>query len=749
MTLSGKETTMRRGACLLALWGMTVPSASAGEFFSAGTPPANATISATAEPSRTGATPSGPQKFTRSAAAAPQSNETLRNYYQELFGTNPPQEAGGRMSLTPRSSTADAVVSPVSGSTNSATKTLSPATAGPQRSEGASALSPVKSTAPFSQTFSSNSPSPAVQSRPGMSESTTGADGSRVVHAEFRDESQPGEQKIQQIHEERFSARPFPGAPARPTAPPVESFKGMERQEVSAIATGSSGTAAISPTAATAPAASATGSRGSVSFSRTNAATTTSRSTASAPRGTTGKMDANGSSLTQAPAVTVEWRKQSDLNVGQECLCHLIVKNAGQSSAKDMEVQAYFPESVRLINAKPAPMASDRYLGWKVEELKPGEERIIEITMVPLQRGDINTRAEVRFSGLANGHFAVAEPMLEISMEGPRQVLIGESAAQTVTVSNPGTGIASHVQIEAIIPEGLEHARGQRLQMELGNLNPGESRTVRLALAAAKGGPQHLTVNARADSGLSRATTSDVNVIAPNLTATIQGPGLRYLGRQGQFVMSVTNAGQAATDNVQVRYKVPSGFDFVSADRGAQYDSATGLVTWFVGRLEGNQNAEIKVTLLARQSGEFKHLARASSEHGAVADAEFMTTVEATPLLAVQVRDLEDPVEVGAEMGYEIRVRNEGSASAKGVTLACELADGMALVQAEGPVDFVAERNTVVFRSLPEVGAGQTMVFKVKVKVATPGSLRFRAHLSSESVSEPLTAEEMTKFYGE
>ncbi|WP_437223536.1 hypothetical protein SH661x_003255 [Planctomicrobium sp. SH661] len=703
---------MRRGACLLALLGMTVQTAVADDYFSAGTArmqpaKAAATPAATAPAgAAVGKATAAPQKFTRSAQADVP-NDELRNYYKELFGSNPPTaESDGRLNMSAR--TAAAATPPAQ---------------------------PAQPTSSFNM--------PAASGRTVMPASAAVAESeqSKVVHAEFQDDTAAGEQTIQQIHAERFSARPFPGAKGNGGAP---AMPGSDTATfMTAEATPPSVQASVTPTttAAVSPTA---GGRGSVSFSRNTPSAQTRNSAGSAT-----KMESASSAITAAPAVTVEWRKQSDLNVGQECICHLIVKNAGQTAAKDLEVHAHFPESVRLVNAKPAPANSDRFLGWKVDELKAGEERTIEITMIPLQRGDINTRADVRFSGTANGSFAVAEPMLEINVEGPKQVLIGESAAQIVTVSNPGTGIASRVQIEAVVPEGLEHARGQRLQMDLGSLNPGESRSVRLALAAAKGGHHHLTVNARAESGLARAATSEVMVIAPSLTANIQGPGLRYLGRQANFVMSVSNDGEAATDNVQMRYKMPSGFDFVSADRGAQFDPASGLVTWFVGRLERGQKSEIKVTLLARQSGEFKHLARASSEHGAIADAEFMTTIEGTSSLAVQVKDLEDPVEVGSEMAYEIRVRNEGSAAAKGATLTCELADGMTLISAEGPTDFLSEGNTVVFRSLPEVGAGQTVLFKVKVKASAPGSLRFRAHLSSESVSEPLTAEEMTKFYGE
>lgn len=748
MALSGKETTMRRGAYLLALLGMTVQTASANDLFGTGRSRAGATPPAATTPA--GKAAATPQKFTRSAAAQP--NDELRNYYKELFGDLPPEEAApgaagvssGLKPATARPSTPAVAVpkTPVQ---------PSPATAATLRptSPAFDANSFAKPTATGTTSFSANG---AVASGSKVVLGDQMPDESKVVHAQFQDDPAQSEGKIQQVHEERFSARPFPGAKGA-AAGMSDDFSSFELKKEAAPTqpvTASFGPKETTPPVATAmPSTPGTpsASGGSVTFSRT--VTPASSRASAAASVSAAKTEAAISAVTQSPAVSIEWRKQSDLNVGQECLCHLIVKNNGQTAAKSMEIQAYFPENVRLVGAKPAPAASDHYLGWNVDELKPGEERTIEITMIPLQRGDINTRAEVRFSGVANGSFAVAEPMLDVTVEGPAQVLIGESAAQIVTVSNPGTGIATHVQIEAVVPEGLEHTRGQRLQMDLGNLNPGESRSVRLALAASKGGQHRLTVNARADSGLVRSSSSDVMVIAPSLATTIQGPGLRYLGRQASYVLTVANSGEAPTDNVQLRYKVPAGFDFVSADRGAQFDSATGLVTCFIGRMEKGQKEDVKITLLARQSGEFKHHARASSEHGAISDAEFVTAVEATSSLAVQVKDLEDPVEVGSETVYEIRVRNEGTAAAKGVDLVCELADGMTLVNAEGPTRHRIDGSTVIFEELPEVGAGQTSVFKVRVKAAAPGSLRFRALLSSESVSEPLTAEEMTKFYGE
>jgi uncharacterized repeat protein (TIGR01451 family) len=454
-------------------------------------------------------------------------------------------------------------------------------------------------------------------------------------------------------------------------------------------------------------------------------------------------------SAPQSTAVTLEWVKQGEINVGQECRCQLLVKNTSQSSVRDVEVEAYFPRNMRVLRAAPEAVPTSDSLTWRVGEIAAGETRQLEVVFTPLERGQLSTRADVRFSTSVAGAFTVAEPLLKVTVDGPQQVMVGEPASQTVHISNPGTGVATNVQIEALIPEGLEHARGKRLQMNLGSLNPGETRPVRLALAAVQGGRHALQVQVRGEGGLLQTTGTEVLVIAPKLVAGIEGPGLRYVGRPGTFTLRVLNDGAAPTNNVKVMHKIPEGMAFVSADRGAQYDPATGLLNWFVGKLEPGQSAEIKVTLNASRIGEHEHFVRATCEHGAISDTQMSTTVEGASALAVEVRDLDDPVEVGREAIYEVKVKNDGSAPARSVGLACELAPGMTFISAEGPSDFIAEEGVVIFRALPELDAAKSATYRVKVSVSAPGTLRFRARLSSESVTEPLTTEELTKFYGE
>jgi uncharacterized repeat protein (TIGR01451 family) len=353
----------------------------------------------------------------------------------------------------------------------------------------------------------------------------------------------------------------------------------------------------------------------------------------------------------------------------------------------------------------------------------------------------------VRFTGAAAGVFRVEEPMLQIEVKGPEEVMAGDLASQTVIVSNPGTGATTNVVVEAHVPEGLEHPRGERLILEIGTLAPGESRMVRLPMAAVKGGKQSVSIEARADADLSQSLTRDINVVAPSLKVVVGGPALRYIGRSAGYLVTVTNDGTSATNNVRVMHQLPQGFKFVRADKGGTFDATQNSVGWFVGRLEAGESADLQVELDATEPGSFTHRVAALSEQGARSTADFQTQVDGTASLVLEIVDLDDPIEVGAETAYEVRVRNEGTAAAKNVGISCELASAVGLIGAKGPVEHIVESGVIVFKALDHLDAGKTALYRITVAGKAPGNHRFRARLVSDSNEEPLIFEELTKFY--
>ena len=449
------------------------------------------------------------------------------------------------------------------------------------------------------------------------------------------------------------------------------------------------------------------------------------------------------------PQVSIEWRKAGDISIGQESNIELIVSNRGEAAAGDVVVEAWFPTTVRLTKTVPQPDAVERFVSWRFANLDAGDERRIVVSLIPSQRGELAANANVRFTTAATTLFNVEEPMIKLVMQGPDQVMIGEPAPHIVTVSNPGTGVAQNVVIEVKVPEGLEHAKGERLKMEVGSLNPGESRSVRLSLTATAGGEHAVQVEARAGAELRQAAASTVNVLAPSLQLAIAGPSIRYVGRDAQYRVAVRNSGQATTSNVRATCLVPEGFEFLSAGRGGKFDAATRTVSWFVGSVGPNETVEMALRLNPTTIGDFVQVASVVSELGAVVEARTETKIEGTASLVLDVADVDDPIEIGRETAYEIKVSNEGSKAASNVGLSIELPTGMTLVDAAGPSEHIAESGLVVFRSLPELPPGQTATFLVHIKGSQAGNQRIRARLVSDSIQEPLTEEEITRFYAE
>ena len=131
------------------------------------------------------------------------------------------------------------------------------------------------------------------------------------------------------------------------------------------------------------------------------------------------------------------------------------------------------------------------------------------------------------------------------------------------------------------------------------------------------------------------------------------------------------------------------------------------------------------------------------------ARAESPVKAEGVPALRFDVADLEDPVEVGKEAVYEIRVMNQGTGPCSNVQITAELAEGTALVGATGQTAARSERQLVQFDPIPSFGVKGEAVYRVRVKGVAPGDHRFRVRLVCDQVRTPVVKEENTRFYKE
>jgi uncharacterized repeat protein (TIGR01451 family) len=453
----------------------------------------------------------------------------------------------------------------------------------------------------------------------------------------------------------------------------------------------------------------------------------------------------------QEPAISLEWNGPSVIRLGQPAVFHILVRNVSSAPVQQVVVRCPVPETTTVAVSDPLSLTRGNVLTWELGAMAVGQERRIELQLVPAARTCLNLHATVTFTGMAGLRVQVREPKLVLKLLAPERVVLGDSATVTLTVSNPGDGPCEHVKILTALPEGLEHPRGRQVEVDLGSLAPQEQRTLQLVCAARGQGVQRCEAAAVADGGLKTAAAAAVEVVLPRIDLTASGPHLRYLERKAVYVFKASNPGSASAGNVTLQAIVPPGLKFHSASAGGQYDATTGSVAWFLGELPAGQGKDVTLELIPISTGDQVVRAQATATHGLKTETEVRTHVEGLSSLLLEVADADDPVEVGAETSYEIRVTNTGSKMETNLQLTCTLPDHMELrgARCAAGCRFRVDGHDVIFEPLPRLAPKADVVYRVFVRGTGPGDLRFRACVQAEGLSQPLVREETTKVYSD
>ena len=240
-------------------------------------------------------------------------------------------------------------------------------------------------------------------------------------------------------------------------------------------------------------------------------------------------------------------------------------------------------------------------------------------------------------------------------------------------------------------------------------------------------------------------------MVAPQLDVAVTGPSLQHLERHAILNFKVTNPGTATANHVTLTEQVPLGFKVVSASGSGRHDFVSRTVVWFLGDLAPGQSKEVAVELVAINPGDYHHKAVVTGARGLRAEGELSTRVEGLSALLMELVDTDDPVEVGKDTSYEIRVTNTGTKTETNLQLTCTIPDKMELRSAKGAFGcaFKQEGRDLVFASLPKLPPRADAIYRVSVKCLAVGDLRFQARVRADGLALPVLREESTRVYGD
>ncbi len=450
----------------------------------------------------------------------------------------------------------------------------------------------------------------------------------------------------------------------------------------------------------------------------------------------------------QSPSVVIHKRAPSEVKVGKEATFVIHVQNVGAAEALDVQVHDRVPAGMRLVDASPAPAMQGDVMLWQLGAIPVGDERTITMLLVPEEEGELGSVARVTFEAAASVRTISTRPQLKIVQNAPKEVRIGQQLEIELEVSNPGTGDAVGVILQADVPEGLEHPKGRQLDNLLGTLRAGEVRRQILRLRAVAPGVIQNVVRLTSEDGLTAEHVTEVEVVAPALQLELTGPSRKFLERQATYQLDIANVGTDDATNVEITAFLDRGFTFVGTANEGHYDPTQHAVRWSLEQFPEGKRGQVPLTVLPVQEGEHTIRLEARGDLGLVASSERNVTVEALAELSFQITDAADPIEVGSETTYEIRLMNRGSRSDNNVQVKLQLPAGLEIVSAEQDAG-LDDRGMVVFAPQAKLDAGQDVVYRVRVRGVVPGTHLTRAIVVSDQSSVPVTKEESTMVYAD
>lgn len=452
----------------------------------------------------------------------------------------------------------------------------------------------------------------------------------------------------------------------------------------------------------------------------------------------------------QSPSVVIGKSAPEEIQVDRPATFQIRVRNVGNATAHNVTVVDQVPRGTEFVDAVPAcTQASAGILIWSLPTLGVNEEVVLSMNLIPKVAGEVGSVAQATFQAQASVRTICTQPKLTVELKVPEQVLVGAEATCEIVVTNTGSGAATNVLVEEEVPEGFTHAAGKQLELAVGTLKPQESRRLSLALKAVTAGTyeNHLTV--RADGDLFEEVLRSIEVTSPQLELALDGPTLRYLDRQATYLLRVSNPGSAPARNVELVTHLPKGMKYVTSDNHGQYDSQAHAVYWTLEELPAAQQGEVHVSVLPIEPGNHKLKADGRADLGLQHVCEHEVVVEGLAELAFAVTDAADPIEVGSDTTYEVRVHNRGSKSDSDVRVIAELPPGMTPTAGDGPATATVQGRQVIFSPLTRLAPNEEAIYKIHAKGEATGDHVIRVQLQSAELRVPVTKEEMTRVYSD
>ena len=425
------------------------------------------------------------------------------------------------------------------------------------------------------------------------------------------------------------------------------------------------------------------------------------------------------------------------------------VTNLTDVMLTDVVITETLSKEFEFRGSEPTALNEDNQLIWAIDSLGPKASKSIRITGMATGSKQLEHCTAVTHTIRDCAVVNVVEPTLELATIAPSEALLCEPIPFDFIVTNTGTGAAQNVQIVDTLPAGMQTVDGKgKIVLEAGSLAAGESRRFSIKIRATKTGAYVNKATATSATGLqAEAEATLTNVRQPILKLTKSGPKRQYLGRPVTYEITVVNTGDGPARDTMIEDIVPPSVIGIEATAGAQ--STGSKLVWELGTLEPNVSKTVKVSYTPTKEGTVMATATATAYCAETATDATQTSIRGIAASRLAVIDLEDPVSVDSTTTYVITVTNEGSAADTNIRIACALDEKVQYVSSAGATPGSIMGATVSFAPLRKLEPKAKATWRVVVRGARPGDVRFKVTMHTDQLALPIEHTEATHIYKE
>jgi uncharacterized repeat protein (TIGR01451 family) len=455
----------------------------------------------------------------------------------------------------------------------------------------------------------------------------------------------------------------------------------------------------------------------------------------------------SASPSTGCGTVRIDKVMPKQVNVQEPFEYDIVVTNLLDGAIEDVVVTERLADNFQYAGSKPAAKQDRQVLEWKLPALAPKGSKTFTVAGKGSKAGDIVNCSNVTYYYPNCGTTKVLEPQLAISHTASNTKVICDMIDLSITVKNQGTGAANNITVSAKLPEGLTAAGASAIDINVGTLGAGETKTYPAKLKASKTGTYTLQAAASGAGNLSaQSAPTTTQVTQPVLAIAKTGPATQFLGRAVEYTITVTNKGNSAALDTVVEDTLPANIGDIRASENGARDGS--VVKWNLGALAAGASKTLTVSYMPTKDGTLSNKATATAYCANAVSASAETVIKGIPALLLEVIDTSDPVEVGKDETYRITVTNQGSAVATNITVKCTLeAEFMQYVSTTGATTGSLSNNVVVLETLKSLAPKARATWEVRVKAVKAGDVRFRVTMNSDQLGRDVEETEATNFY--